>query len=290
VTDVGSLKVTLCLALLIALVACGGAPSSLFHAAGYYVRGDTVYYLDAFPGKAFEIEQADAKTFTILNTTYAKDANAVYLDGVPLTEADPASFDLLEVPDFSRDAGHVFMRDHMLTTDPDHFVFLNGDGGLTKDSAHVYWSDGSVLSDDPEHFKILSDADHLLYASDSSTVYVNGNPIKDADPATFGVLRGAYAKDGTRTYYFNEIVGDADAATFQVLDGPYARDGAHAYWMGKVVPGADPAGFVVLNADFECAADSAHAYYRDMLIEGFDPRTIPRDATVTNCSETSLSY
>jgi len=33
-------------------------PNSLFGGAGYHVRGDKVYYLNAFPGKAFEIAGA----------------------------------------------------------------------------------------------------------------------------------------------------------------------------------------------------------------------------------------
>jgi hypothetical protein len=287
---VRSLKTTLVLALFIVATACGGAPNSLFSSAGYYVRGETVYYLNAFPGDAVKLEGADPKTFKILDTTYATDKNAVYLDGAPLDEADPATFELLEVPDFSQDAGHVFMRRAVLSEDPAHFEFLNGDGGVTKDGAHVYWSDGGVLSDDPEHFKILSDADYYLFAADSSTVYVNGNAIKHADPATFEVYSGAYAKDAEQLYYFTDLISEGDAATFKVLEAPYARDKAHAYWMGKVVPHADPRTFVVLNANFECTADSTHAFYRDLEIRGFDRRTIPDGKAVTNCSETSLSY
>jgi hypothetical protein len=275
-------------ALAAGLAACGGAPSSAFHSAGYYVRGDTVYYLNAFPGDAFKVAHADATTFTILDATYAKDKGAVYLDGVPLAQADPTSFTLLEEPDYSRDAGHVFLRDRVLTEDVTGFAFLGG--GLTKDGAHVYWSDGSVLSEDPEHFEIVSDADHYLFTKDSSAVTVNGNPIKGADPATFAVTGGGYAHDAEASYYFTDPIDGADATTFAVLAGPYARDAQHAYWMGKVVPGADPASFVVLNADFECTADSTHAFYRDLQIEDFDPTTIPPGATVNNCSETSLSY
>jgi hypothetical protein len=277
-----------CLALVVALAACGGAPSSVFHSAGYYVRGESVYYLNAFPGDAVKISGADAKSFTILDTTYAKDKRGVYLDGSPLAEADPASFVLLARPDYAKDSGHVFLRDRVLTTDTAHFGFTGG--GLTKDSAHVYWSDGTVLSDDPGHFKVLSDADHYLYVEDSRTVYVNGNAIKGADPASFRVVRGAYATDADHVYYFDGSVADADAVTFKVLAEPYARDAAHAYWMGKVIPGADPSSFVVLNASFECTADAAHAFYENVQIEGFDPSTIPHGATVNNCSDTSLSY
>ncbi|MFL6159709.1 MAG: DKNYY domain-containing protein [Marmoricola sp.] len=284
-----SLQLSLCVALLAILTACGGAPSSAFHSAGYYVRGDTVYYLNAFPGKAFTIDDADAKTFDIIDTAYAKDKGAVYLDGAPLADADPASFALLDQPNYSEDAGHVFLRDRVVTIDVAHFAFFSG-GGLSKDSEHVYGSDGQALSDDPEHFTILSSKSSYLFTADSRTVWVNGNPVKGADPATFKVLGGAYAKDADRTYYFDQPVPGADASSFKTLDEPYARDDAHAYWMGKVVTGADPDTFVVLNADFECTADAKHAFYRDLEIKGFDPSTITKGATVTNCSGTSLSF
>lgn len=285
-----SLRAALCTAFLAVLVGCGGsAPSSVFNEAGYYVRGETVYYLKAFPGDAFEIEQADAATFEVLDETYALDEHTVYLNGFPLTGADPASFEVLEEPGYSRDAEHVFLREGVLTTDVARFAFLP-DGGLTKDGAHVYWSDGSVLSDDPAHFAILSHDEGYLFTKDSSDVHVNGNPIEGADPTTFEVYGGAYATDADAVFYFATAVPGADAATFEVLEAPYARDAGHAFWMGKVIPDADPASFVVLNADFECAADATRGFYRDLLIDDFDPDAIPRGATVTGCSETAVNF
>lgn len=278
----------LVLALTATVAGCGGKPSSLFNQSGYYVRGDTVYYLKAFPGEAVTLDQADPDSFDILSSTYAKDRTTVYLSGVPLADADPASFVLLD-GDYSKDADHVFLGDRVLTEDVARFAFLP-DGGLTKDGDQVYWSDGSVLSEDPENFRVLSHEDYYLYAADSSAVYVNGNTIDGADPGSFEVTDGAYAQDGSRVFYFTDLVPGADAASLEVLDGSYARDRARAYWMGKVVPGADPASFVVLNGNFECTADDEHAYYRDVRIKGFDPATIPDGATVTNCSERSLSF
>ena len=52
----------------------------------------------------------------------------------------------------------------------------------------VYWSDGSVLSEDPTHFATVSTADHYLYTKDGRPVHVNRNPIPEADPSTFEVL------------------------------------------------------------------------------------------------------
>jgi DKNYY family len=70
----------------------------LFDAAGYHVKNDSVYYLNAFPGKAFEISGADAGSFTAFDTTYARDKANVYVNGEPLRGADAASFEVLPPP------------------------------------------------------------------------------------------------------------------------------------------------------------------------------------------------
>ena len=47
----------LCVVAVALLPACGRnkPPNSLFDAAGYHVNGGKVYYLNAFPGKAFVV-------------------------------------------------------------------------------------------------------------------------------------------------------------------------------------------------------------------------------------------
>jgi hypothetical protein len=280
----------LCVLALGLLLACSrnGPPNSLFDAAGYHVKDDKVYYLNAFPGKAFEIDGADVPTFVSLDSTYARDKSHVYLDGVVLPNADASSFELLSRPGFGKDRSHVFQRDRAISDDPTHFELL--DGELAKDSHAVYWSDGSVLSDDPASFAIVSNNDHYLFTKDTNAVHVNGVAIADADPATFRVLHGAYATDDRHDFYFTDQIPGADVATFKPLDGPYAGDAARVYWMGKPIDGADPATFRVLNANFECSADASRAYYRQTVIADADPRTFPPDRAVTNCSETSISF
>jgi hypothetical protein len=270
--------------------ACSGdkPPNSLFDSAGYHVRGDKVYYLAAFPGKAFEIDGADPVSFKSFDTTYAKDKTNAYFDGHVIPGADAPSFDVLDRSSFAKDRGRVYQLDKPISEDPVHFKLL--DGGLSKDSTAVYWTDGRVLSNDPTHFAIISSNDHYLFTKDGRTVHVNGNPIPGADPATFRVLAGAYGQDAQRVYYFTDPVVTADTASFRPLDGPYARDNNRIYWMGKVIDGADPATFRVLNAAFECSADAARAYYRQSVIAGADPHTFPAGREVTNCSETTISF
>jgi hypothetical protein len=278
-----------CLVAVALLPACSRnkAPNSLFDTAGYQVRGDKVYYLSAFPGKASEIA-ADAASFKAFDATYAKDRTNAYFDGHPIPGADATSFDVLNRSGFAKDRNHIYQLDRPISDDPAHFELI--DGGLSKDTAAVYWTDGSVLSDDPAHFAIVSNNDHYLYTKDSHSIHVNGNPIPDADPATFHVLQGAYAQDGRRIFYFTDPIIGADALSFRPLDGPYAGDARRVYWMGKAIDGAEPATFRVLNAAFECSADAARAYYRQTVIAGADPRTFPSGRAVTNCTEASISF
>jgi hypothetical protein len=86
--------VALCLLAVATLVACSrsGPPNSLFDSAGYHVRDGKVYYLNAFPGKAFEIDGADAASFDALDSTYGRDTSNVYFNGVRLSGADAATF------------------------------------------------------------------------------------------------------------------------------------------------------------------------------------------------------
>lgn len=128
----------------------------------------------------------------------------------------------------------------------------------------MHWPDGSVLSDDPEHFAIVSNKDHYLFTKDGSAVHINGNPIADADPATFQVLSGAYAQDAGHIFYFADQIVDAS--------------------------GAQPGTFRVLNANFECSADQERAYYRNIVIADADPSTFPPGKAVTGCDETSIAF
>jgi hypothetical protein len=61
-------------------------PNSLIDTAGYHVTDDTVYYLKAFPGKAFDISGADVASFQVFDQTYARDESNVYA-GVKLHRA-----------------------------------------------------------------------------------------------------------------------------------------------------------------------------------------------------------
>ena len=116
----------------------------------------------------------------VLDSTYGRDKSHSLHQRRSPSDADVASFALLDRPGFAKDRHHVYQRDRVISDDPAHFELL--DGELAKDSHVVYWSDGSVLSEDPTHFAIVSTADHYLYTKDARAVHVNGNPIPGPIP------------------------------------------------------------------------------------------------------------
>ena len=107
------------------------APDSLFDAAGYHARGDKVYYLSAFPGKASEIAGADATSFKAFDTTYAKDKSNAYFDGHPIPVADATTFAV---------------------------SFRALDGPYAGDTRRMYWMGKAIDGADPATFRVLNAA------------------------------------------------------------------------------------------------------------------------------------
>jgi hypothetical protein len=262
-------------------------PPSPLDSSGYYVRGGKVYYNRGFPDGSFVIATADAGTFKDIGSGYARDQRQVYFRGSRILGADVPSFVLLPAADASKDKNHVYQGIEVVSDDPAHYEFLGGP--LTKDSQHVYWSN-KIISDDPAHFVIIKASGVYSYDRDSQTVFVQGNPIAGADPATFTVIQEDYARDQGHIYYFDQVIMGAHLATFQVLASPYARDAQSVFWMEHLIPGADPQTFKILNLAFQCTADQKQAYYQNQVIANADPKTFPPGKTVNNCSATDIFF
>ena len=128
------------------------------------------------------ISNGEAATFEALRSSYGRDKSHVYVNGALLPGADAASFELLDCPGFAKDR-----RTSINTIARSATTRANSNCSTAtwrKTAKSSNWSAGSVLSNDPEHFAVISAADHYLFTKDGQTVHVNGNPIPDADPAT----------------------------------------------------------------------------------------------------------
>jgi hypothetical protein len=262
------------------------APSRLSD-SGYHLRRTKVFFHPGFGlSSPFEISGADRASFEILDHSYARDASMVYFDGVPIPEADPSTFQLLSPP-FALDARHVYVNRDIFSDDPIHFEIVKGN--ISRDSKHIYWST-SIVSDDPTHLSVLESSGYYTFFKDSTTAFVNGNPIAGADPRSFDVIAEGYSRDAVHIFYFDEMILKADISTFEILESPYARDVDSVFWMANLIPDASPDTFKVLNANFECSADAQHAFYQDQMIHGYDPDEIPVDAQVIGCSATDVRF
>lgn len=260
-------------------------PSNLTNDSGYYIRGSKVYYLGGFPSEAFEIENVNASKFQILDSQYAVDDVHVYFNGSSIFDADPSTFEVMESP-FSRDSRNVYVSGEFFIDDSVNFEILGKN--ISRDSQHIYWST-SIISDDPANLEIIFSQDFFTYFKDSQTVFINGNPITDADPSTFEVLTFGYGRDKNKIFYSYRAM-PADINTFEVLEIPYSKDSQKVFYMENIIRDADPNTFRVLNANFECSADSQTAFYQDQAIPNFDPNIIPATSQVTNCDINGLYF
>ena len=277
-----------CILIVIAiLVGVNNLPPGPLDTSGYYMRGGKVFYNQGFPDGPFVIGSADFWTFKILRLPYAKDKRQVYFSGSPISGADPASFELLPEVSLAKDRNHVYAGLQVVSDDPVHFEFLGGP--FAKDRKYVYWS-FKVISEDPTHFVLIKQDGEYWYGKDMQTVYIQGNPIRGADPKSFRPLQGAYAQDQQHIFYFDERITSADAATFRVIASPYAQDAQHVFWMQHLIGGADPNTFKILNLAFQCTADQKQAYYQDLVIPNTDPAKFPPGEKATNCTASDLFF
>lgn len=76
------------------------------------------------------------------------------------------------------------------------------------------------------------------YAKDKNAVYSGcGEPIANADPRTFTVLKDGYAKDRTHVWFQGRVVEGADITSFTVSKDGFAKDKYREYEDG-IDPGA----------------------------------------------------
>jgi len=237
---------------------------------GYYVRVTRVYYLPGSLGEPWQVIDAHAPSFEIIDSTYGYDKKQAYFEGVVIPGSDPSTFQVIQNP-ISRDAVSVFFKNEKISNDPLHFEIMGP--LLFKDSKHIYWQEKAVSSD-PDNLSILEDGDDF-YFRDAKNVYVNGLLIPDADPETFSFNRifPPYARDADNIFYYEMTIEGADVDSFLVIGsfGNYSGDANHIYWQGVPIKDADPATFKLLEEITTCSADSKHVYFKNEILADADP-------------------
>jgi hypothetical protein len=246
------------------LSSCGDGKPGAFSKSGYHVDGKIVWYLESWTSQPFEIAGVDVTTFEHPipkgEAAYARDKNHVYLRGQALPGVDAATFEILD-DRYSRDASHVYRGTERICDDPAHFQVLSLN--FVKNSKAVYRTHPrvEVQTTDVANFRRLSEKDYLSYFADSTHVYVNGNIVEGALPASFQVIKDGFGKDEKQAFYFDRPMPDGTLMdSLEALEGAYARDAKRVYFMGRIVEGADPATFEVTDAKFQRGKDAKSSY------------------------------
>ncbi|MTI20604.1 hypothetical protein E1176_06190, partial [Fulvivirga sp. RKSG066] len=119
------------------------------------------------------------------------------------------------------------------------------------------------------------------YFIGESNVYLNGETIEDADPASFKIIDDSqYAVDHGRVYYYGRVVEGADPDslgpvindaedTLGYQSPVYWKDNKHAIFEGRVMEGSDAGSFEYISGLY--AKDANHIYYENEVLTQNDP-------------------
>ncbi|WP_197440548.1 DKNYY domain-containing protein [Polystyrenella longa] len=131
---------------------------------------------------------------------YAKTEKNVYILGVKIHDADPATFTTLEYP-FSRDKNHVYCGSlYLIDADPDGFklLFQNAMFGMLdrfkKEPFIAQYGEHPALGHEKRY------CTKSAWSTDGKTIYFGYAKVKNANPNTFTALDGLYGKDDMHVF------------------------------------------------------------------------------------------
>lgn len=191
-----------------------------------------------------------------LNDIYAVDQNQVFINGKPIPNADPKSFQIIGSDwRYTKDANHIYFEGKSIQG-IDHNKFgkvqpvVENDQSYTDGVSLVYW--GAIVGKiDASSIRSMGPS----YVKDRNQVFYLGRKISNADPESFEVLNGGpFSRDKFRVYYSTDTVPGAHPETFQVLERSYSKDAQNVYYLEngnqvKIIDNADPVSFKVTPYD-----------------------------------------
>lgn len=209
--------------------------------AAFFFKEDSKDPFDISGDSYFIIIDADTETFEALNDVYAKDKNQVYYHGEPFTEADPETFELVDMitPEFEiaySESMGTLERDQHLTNE----YFLPR-LAYAKDKNNIYYENQILDNIDPDTFvayafiQYMSDA-HPVYARDEDSIIFKSEKVENVDTESWEILDYLYQKDKNHIYFENQIVEDADLESFKVINSwDLAEDNNHSYQGAEII-------------------------------------------------------
>ncbi len=187
--------------------------SKVWHGDTYRVSQD---YFSTQRIRMTVLAGADPRSFRLLGQGYGSDGRHLYFDGEPFKVRDAASFTPLD-NGFARDRhSGYYLREPVPGSDGASFAVLGAH--YARDAQHVFHADLDYGSSPPR---------------------VRMRTLTGVTPAGFQVLESGYARNEGQVFWQGQPVAQADAASFTVLsppeDGADARDVRHRYQRGQRV-------------------------------------------------------
>lgn len=146
---------------------------------------------------SLRLDGVDMATFQVVNRDYAVDKNHVYMDGVVLAEADPATFETMANVFYYRDKSHVWYFKRMIEgADPSTFRSIENTN-FNIDKSHVWYEERLIAGADPATFEVLGKTN---YCRDKSHIWFRDELLPDADHATFVADYESFAHDKKGTF------------------------------------------------------------------------------------------
>jgi serine/threonine protein kinase len=221
--------------------------------------------------KLSQCANVDAASFKALSEEYTKDKNKVYYKYksigsdrfwvVDLPQADAKSFEVIG-SNFAKDAKNVWLSDVLLTGVDPMTVELVNPGFVWKDAKIVWYQSNAIPGAEAKTFRHLDQA----FYRDANRVFWSMTPLEGADLNTFRTFGddSPYAADRKSVWRADTKITGYDAPTFQAIHQSVIKDKNGVYAGDHLIENADPKSFLKvadLDTSFSALLADEHHYY-----------------------------
>jgi hypothetical protein len=158
-----------------------------------------------------ELPLADAQSFEVIGSSFAKDAKNVWLSDVRLNGVDPKTAELVREGFVWKDANSVWYQQTKIPG-ADAKTFQHLDQAFYRDANRVYWSSTPLDGVDLDTFRTFGD--DSPYAADRNSVWSGATKITGYDSPTFQAIHQSVYKDKNGVYADGHLIENADPKSF----------------------------------------------------------------------------
>ncbi len=217
-----------------------------------------IYYIaNVGEPEKYKIPVGDYHTFRVLNIFYAADDKNVYYENMPVKDADPSSFAVLEGEyHYAKDKNRVYCNAYgSAIRELSKLKHKNMEDGLCNafhtDGKTVYNPKLMTMPKGTDFATIHKVESYSDWYADSKHVYYENHLLSGANPKTFEIFPSHYVNED----YVSDINKDTD----------YSHDGSHVYYRDSLMSGVDIASFV---CGYDYVAGQAFAFDKNRYYQG----------------------